>query len=455
MLQIESLKEKFKAKRKTFEKELKEFISFQTVSADPSYLPHFDACSKWLESKLTSMGATVEIWNKEGHPIVFACFSSPKKDAPTLLLYNHYDVQPVDPIEEWESDPFTATVEGDNIRARGVSDDKGQCLFVLSAIEEFSDLPCNIKVLIEGEEETASAALIEHCEKKKEALKADYSMVLDLGMHKKEVPSVAIGTRGVTALSLSLRGANQDLHSGTYGGIAPNPLHAIAKLLATLHNDDGSVAVPGFYDGIKMPSSEERAKLCLSMDEKRWEEEFGQPPVGGEQKFVPLERSGLRPTLEINGISGGYTGPGIKTVISKEAKAKISCRLVPGQKPEDIAEKIRSFLLENYPKGTSLDVEIIEGKGEAYRTRTESPAFAAVEKAMEKVWGKSPERSAEGGSIPIIPILQEASQSDLICWGVGLPTDKIHAPNENISFGQLERGFLTLSLAIEILGNLK
>jgi len=409
MLQLDSLKERFKAKRKTFEKELKEFISFQTVSADPSYLPHFDTCSKWLEAKLKSMGAVAERWNKEGHPIVFASFSSPKKDAPTLLLYNHYDVQPVDPIEEWESDPFTATVAGDNVRARGVSDDKGQFLFVLSAIEEFSELPCNIKILIEGEEETASSALIEYCEKKKKDLKADYSMVLDLGMHKKEVPSIAIGTRGVTALSLTLRGANQDLHSGTYGGFAPNPLHAIAELLTTLHKEDGSVAVPGFYDGIKMPSDEERAKLCLSMNEKRWEEEFGQPPVGGEQKFSPLERSGLRPTLEINGISGGYTGPGIKTVIPREAKAKISCRLVPGQN-------------------------------------------LAVEKAMEMVWGKRPKRSAEGGSIPIIPILQEASQSDLISWGVGLPTDRIHAPNENISFEQLERGFLTLSLAIEILG---
>jgi len=454
MLDIESLKNRFRAKKKALETELKEFIAFQTISADPDYLPHFGACAAWLEKKLISMGAHVEIWNKEGRPIIFAALSSKKEDAPTLLLYNHYDVQPVDPLDEWKSDPFAATIEGETIRGRGVSDDKGQCLFVLSALEEFvqKGLPCNIKFLFEGEEETASTTLIQYCETKKEALQADYSMVIDLGMRERGIAAIPIGTRGVTALSLTLHGINQDLHSGTYGGLAPNPLQAISSLLATLHNADGSVAVPGFYDGVRTLSDKERSELSLSMNEEKWENDFGQPPVGGEQAFSPLERAGVRPTLEINGISGGYTGAGIKTVIPREAKAKISCRLVADQKPEEIAEKVRSFLLEKTPKGTTLDVEILEGKGEAYRARTESPVFLAVEKAMEMVWGKRPEKMAEGGSIPIIPVLQEASQSDLVCWGVTLPSDRIHAPNENISFEQLEQGFLTLSLAIEFLG---
>jgi len=450
---IESLKEAFKNKKKALLSEFKEFIAFETVSADPSSLPHFTACSTWLAAKLKAMGGSVEIWNQEGFPIIFASFSSPKKDAPTLLLYNHYDVQPIDPVEEWESNPFEATIDGETIRGRGASDNKGQALYVLAAIEELiqSELPCNIKLLLEGEEETSSNSLIQYCEKKKEALKADYTMVMDLGMREKKRPSLPVGTRGVAAFSLTLSGANQDLHSGSYGGMAPNPLQAISKLLSMLHSEDGAVAVPGFYDGIEMPEGKEKQQLSLSMDEKEWEKEYGQPPLGGELKFSPLERLALRPTLEINGISGGYTGPGIKTVIPREARAKISCRLVPGQDPHDIAKKVQAFLLAHAPKGTTLDVEILKGKGKAYRTKTDSPAFLAVERAIETVWGQKPERTLEGGSIPIIPILQDVSESELIAWGVALPTDRFHAPNENISIEQLERGFLTLILAIAFL----
>jgi len=457
MTEIERLKETFRKNRSTFEADLSQFIAFQTVSADPAFLPHFTACSKWLKAKLQAMGAEVEIWNEEGRPIIFASLPSTKKDAPTLLLYNHYDVQPVDPIQEWQSDPFTLVVEGDILRARGTTDDKGPCLFTLSAVKELikKELPFNIKILLEGEEEIASGSLIKYCEIKKEALKADYAMIIDLGMREKDVPAIPIGTRGVATLSLSLQGANQDLHSGSYGGMAPNPLQAISELIARLHNDDGSVAVPGFYDSVHMPSEQERAALSLHMDETEWEKEFGQPPVAGEQQFLPLERAGLRPTLEINGIGGGYTGPGIKTVIPREVKAKISCRLVPGQDPQTVAEKVQTFLHANTPKGTSLDVEILKGRGMAFRAQTDSETFLAVEKAMGEVWGGKPERIIEGGSVPIIPVLQEASQSKLLLWGITLPSDRMHAPNENVSFEQLERGFLTLSLAIAFLANLE
>ena len=268
-------------------------------------------------------------------------------------------------------------------------------------------------------------------------------MVIDLGMPSPHTPAITLGTRGLTALTVTVQGPNQDLHSGCFGGIAQNPLHALSSMLAALHKEDGSVAVPEFYDEVTMPKESETKLLALHMDEKEWAKQYGQSPVGGERAFPPYVRSGLRPTLEINGIHGGYGGEGSKTVIPREALAKITCRLVPFQDPKTIAERVKSFLLKITPQGIRTEVVIHKGMGIATRTQISSPAVMALSKAMQEVWGKKPDFILEGGSIPISPLLEEVSKGQLVMWGVGLPSDRCHSPNEHFSLDRLEKGFLT------------
>ena len=454
-LNFDSFSTYFAENRSAIETMYADFLRFPTVSADPLSQPHMEACAKWLVEKLQASGCTVELWEAGGAPIVFASIRSTKKDVPTVLIYNHYDVQPVDPIAEWSSDPFEATFEGDTVYARGAQDNKGQCLYVLLALEALKkgkELPCHLKFLIEGEEESSSTTLINIIGQKREQLRSDYTMIVDAGMRHRDTPAINLGTRGLTALTMTVKGANQDFHSGLQGGIAYNPLHALVALLASLRNDDGSIAVPGFYDGVCMPSSEDMRELSLIFDEKEWEEEYGQPPTGGEKAFSPLIRNWLRPTLEINGIHGGYGGSGSKTVIPREALAKITCRLVPNQDPLATAQKVKSFLLSHAPKGVTVEVMIHEGTGRATRNSRHSTGIQALGAAMRLVWNKEPEFILDGASIPIIPLLAEASGGETITWGVGLDTDRIHAPNERFDFTRMERGFLSLCLALELLG---
>ena len=429
------------------------FLSFKTISALPSCQPDLEACANWLKEHLSSLGGQVDLWQGNGAPIVFAHFPSRNKEAPTVLIYNHYDVQPVDPLEEWIHPPFEAFIDGDTVFARGAQDNKGQCFFVLLALELMKDiLPCSIKLVIEGEEENGSHLLSKIALQKKEELRADYTMIIDLGIRKSDTPAITLGTRGITSLTLSVEGPNQDLHSGVHGGIAQNPLQAIASMLASLYNKDGSVAVPGFYDDVIIPDKSETTLLALDMDEKEWAKEFGQAPVGGERNYSPIIRNWLRPTLEINGIHGGYGGEGSKTVIPRTALAKISCRLVPHQDPQIIADRIKSYLLQQTPDGIKADVTIHEGMGSATRTQVSSPAVTALAQAMEEVWNKKAEFILEGASIPISPLLEKASGGELIMWGVGISSDRIHSPNERFSLSRMEKGCITLYRTLEQLG---
>jgi acetylornithine deacetylase/succinyl-diaminopimelate desuccinylase-like protein len=451
-------KKYFEKNRTSIKEAYTEFLRFPTISADPSALSHQEACATWLEKRLHACGCTVEKWKGDGAPIVFASLRSTKHNAPTVLIYNHYDVQPVDPIDEWTSNPFEPRIEGDIVYARGAQDNKGQCLYGLFALEALctaQELPCHLKYIIEGEEETGSTSLIQLIGTKKKELSAEYTMVIDAGMRHPEIPAINLGTRGLIALTLTISGTNQDLHSGIEGGLAYNPLHAMASILAALRHPDGSIAIPGFYDEVRMPSSQDLADLSHTFDDTAWEQEFGQPPSGGETAYPHLARNWFRPTLEINGIHGGYGGPGSKTVIPREAIAKITCRLVPDQDPLTTAKKVRAFLLSLAPKGVTVEVSIHKGMGKATRTSSTAQGVKALEKALQLVWNKKPEYILDGASIPIISLLQEASGGEIITWGVGLPTDHIHAPNERFDFKRMERGFISLCMALEFLGETK
>ena len=448
----------FDDNRTSIEKAYLELLRFKTISSDPRALPQQEACASWLAKNLQASGCTVEVWRDEGAPIVFGSIRSPHPDAPTVLLYNHYDVQPVDPLDEWASDPFEPKVEGDTVYARGAQDNKGQCMYsllALKALGTFRTLPCHMKFIIEGEEENGSSSLTKLIRTKKKELAADYTMILDVGMMAPETPAINLGTRGLIALTLTIKGANQDLHSGVVGGLAYNPLHAMASMLAALRLPDGSIAVPGFYDEVRMPTEQELAAFSQTFDEKGWEKEFGQPPTGGEKRYPPLTRNWLRPTLEINGIHGGYGGPGSKTVVPKEAVAKITCRLVPDQDPMTIANRVKDFLLSIAPQGVTAEIHIHEGMGKATRSQSSTRGIKALEKALHQVWKRKPEFILDGASIPIIPLLQEASGGEIMAWGVGLPTDHIHAPNERFDFNRMKQGFVSLCLTIDLLSERK
>ena len=449
-------KEFFASHRPAIEHTYLEFLKFPSVSADPAALPHIQACARWLADQFEQRGCTTELWDETGHPVVFASIRSSRPDAPIVLIYHHYDVQPVDPLSEWVSDPFQARIEGQTVYARGAQDNKGQCLFSLYALEALTqagELPCHLKFVIEGEEEKGSASLMALLPKKRKELAADYAMAIDAGMPRMDTPAITLGTRGLVSFTMTVSGMKQDFHSGLMGGLVYNPLHALAALLASLRNPDGSIAVPGFYDRVRTPSPEMLQRLALTFDEQEFERECGQPATGGEIRYPPLVRCWLRPTLEINGIHGGYGGAGCKTVIPKEAIAKISCRLVPDQDPQAIARLVESFLLAHAPRGVRIDIVIDEGMAQATRASDTTPGFLALERAMRAVWDKSPERVFVGGSIPVVASLGEVSGAEVITWGVGLPSDLVHAPNEHFDFIRLELGLCTLCLAVAEMGN--
>lgn len=455
---LDDFKKYFSDHRPDIERRYRELLRFPTVSSLPEALADLEACAAWIADHFRRCGCTVEEWRAGGAPVIYASLRSSDAKAPTVLIYNHYDVQPVDPLNEWTSPPFEMRVEGDRVYARGAQDNKGQLAYVLSALDMLcarKNLPCHLKFVVEGEEENGSASLTSIVADKHNELQADYVMIIDAGMRRPDVPAVNLGTRGLVNLTVTVTGTSHDLHSGIEGGIAYNPLHALVAMLAALRSPDGAIAIPGFYDAVVMPTAEEQARLALAFDEEAWERTYGQKPGGGERALSPLVRNWLRPTVEINGIHGGYGGPGSKTVIPKEAVAKLSCRLVPHQDPMTVGTMVREFLLSSVPVGVTADVVIHPGMGRATRTSPDAPGIKALARAMEMVWDVQPEYILDGASIPIIPMLQASSGGEVITWGVGLPTDRIHAPNERFDFGRMEKGLCTLLLTLGLLGNEK
>lgn len=433
------------------------FLRFQSISSEPEFQGAMLDCIAWLKDYIQKIGFEVEIWKTEGHPILFASNLNAGPSKPTLLIYNHYDVQPVDPLELWKSPPFEPVQRGQEIFARGAQDNKGQCFYVLQALramwEKSGQYPLNIKLCIEGEEEMGSGSLAKILPHKKVELKADYLAVVDMGINKPTEPAVTLGIRGIVTMDVEVTGSSFDLHSGSHGGMVYNPIHALSELIAKLRDEKGKIRIPHFYDDVLEISEDERSCLALDFDAEEYAHTFGTKATGGEKTFTPLERAWIRPTIEINGIHGGYCGDGFKTVIPSKAYAKVSCRLVPNQSPQKIGQLVASFFEENAPDGIKVNVHLHEGGGTAVRANHQSKVLKAFAKAYEEVFDAPCQYIFSGGSIPVVTKLAETSESEILLLGLGLPDDQIHAPNEHFGVDRLEKGFMVISRGIELLGN--
>ena len=412
---------------------LKGLVAIPSVSTDPQSNPDVQHAAEWVAARLEALGMDrVAVTPTEGHPLVYGeWLGAPGK--PTVLVYGHYDVQPVDPIELWQSPPFEATVRGENVYGRGTSDMKGQDVAVLSAIEAIvktGKMPVNVKFLIEGEEEIGSPSLERFIAEHKELLKADAALNPDAGMMGAQYPTITYGLRGLAAFEIRVYGPSSDLHSGLYGGVVHNPAVALAALIARMHDANGAVQLPSFYNDVRPISPEERAEFArLPMGMEHYMKMTGAPMLWGEAEYTPLERVGARPTLEVNGLLSGFTGQGTKTVLPAQAMAKITCRLVPDQDPEKIYLSLREYLECNAPKTIRWELDKMVG-GPASISDRHSAAVQAMGRALETVWGSKPMFRREGGSIPVVAQMQSMLGIESVLTGFGLPDDNLHAPNE-------------------------
>lgn len=446
----------FQKKRESAFKDYFTFLSYPSVSSEEKHKTDVLECANWVVSYLEKIGFKVELWKDHGHPVIFASYEKAGASQPTLLIYNHYDVQPVDPLELWNSPPFEPTVRDGQVFARGAQDNKGQCFYVLLAlqmlIEMHGTLPINIKLCIEGEEECGSTALTHLLEHKKQELKSDYLAIVDVGIPNPTTPAINLGVRGIITMDVIATGTKHDLHSGLHGGLAYNPIHALVSLLANCRDPSGKITIPGFYDSVRPLTKEEKAAVSWDFDSKNYQSMFGVEPTGGETQFSPLERNWSRPTLEINGIFGGYSGDGFKTVIPAQAIAKVSCRLVPNQEPQKIFTLLKNHFEQAAPSGIKIKV-IQHGEGGLpMRASPDNPLVNACKLAYESVFKTPCKMIYDGASIPITSALAKASNATPVLIGLGLPDDCIHAPNEHFGLDRIEKGTLLIA---QLLTNLK
>lgn len=455
-MKMTNWKDLYQNRREAVISDYYKLLRFPSISSEPGYKQDLLACADWLVNFLQEMGFETELWETTGHPVIFASHLKAGPNKPTVLIYNHYDVQPVDPLEKWDTPPFEPTDKGGVIYARGAQDNKGQCTYVLQAlkalIETEHELPLNVKLCIEGEEETGSSGLSSILQSKKKQLQADYLVIADLDIRKPGVPAVTLGIRGIVTMEVEVHSSSIDLHSGTHGGVVYNPIHALNEILSKLRDRTGRIAVPGFYDDVEEFDANLRERLALDFDETAYREHFGASPTGGEKQYTPFERAWTRPTIEVNGIIGGYTGPGFKTVIPGAATAKVSCRLVPNQDPQKIGRLVANFIEQQAPEGVTVKVTLNPGGGMAVRAHPGSKAVEAFSKAYSEVFSAPCEYILEGGSIPIVTELSAASGGDVVLMGVGLHEDMVHAPNEHFGLDRLEQGFLVMIHALQNLG---
>ena len=454
MTTLSELKQWFDQHQAKIREDYFRFLRFPSISADPAYREGCLRCADWLVSWLKAGNLHAERIETPTLPIVYAEDLSAGPNRPTLLIYGHYDVQPVDPLELWKSPPFEPTERDGSIYARGAVDDKGQIFYAVSAVQCWKDLgrplPVNVKFCIEGEEEFQSKGLSQVLPSLKSKLKADHLLVVDFDQFAPDIPAVSLGARGMAAVEVTLRGSNSDLHSGLYGGIAYNPNRALVELLAKLWDREGRVQIPGFYDGVVEPTEDELKMFECRYARPYYTQHFGIEAFGGEKGRSLHEANCFRPTLELNGIVGGYIGAGIKTVIPASAHAKITCRLVPGQDPEKITLSIAEFLKAHAAKGMKL--EIVRHKGDpAFRGKPDSKLSLAIAEASEEITKNKCRFLVTGGSIPVVPELMRASGAEVVGMGYGLIDDAIHAPNERFDMRRFEQGFLTVGRALALL----
>lgn len=428
-------------------------LRFKSISSEEKNRAEIAGCAQWLKKYLENMGLDARIITA-GHkfPLVFA--ESKKMTAPTLLFYGHYDVQDVEPVSLWKSDPFEPVVRNGEIYARGASDNKGQLFYTLQAIRfwQKKGCPLNIKVCLEGEEEAGSSSLLEQVGNLKDLLKCDYLLVPDFGIPAMDKPSVTLGVRGILPCEVEITGSNFDLHSGEHGGMALNPLRALVTLFSKFWDKNGKVAISGFYDDVLELSSKEKKEYDLDFDPEKYKADFGIRAFSNEKGRSLLEGCWLRPTIEINGIVGGHIKEGVKTVIPAKAIGKLSCRLVPNQNPEKIALLLEEFLKKEVQKGMEIAIKIKKG-GWAYREAFDSPLAKVVSRAYSEVFSKPCSNILAGGSVPVVAKFREVLGCQLVLLGVSLPDDAIHAPNEHFGVERFKVGFMLISKIIELLGD--
>jgi acetylornithine deacetylase/succinyl-diaminopimelate desuccinylase-like protein len=433
------------ARREQIVEQLYEFLRIPSISTDPERREAMAQAARWVADRLREAGPlAVEIMPTAGHPVVYAEWLG-APDRPTLLVYGHYDVQPADPLDQWRSDPFAPDLRKGRIYARGVSDDKGPLFIPIKVTEAFfaieEALPINLRFLIEGEEEIGSAHLEAFVAQHAGKLAADYALSADGAMWRITEPSLTVGSRGLAGLEVEVRGPRTDLHSGRHGGAVQNPLHALATLVAGLHCADGTVAVEGFYEGVPEPSVQERRQIqALGFDEEGYRQAVGVPSLYGEAGYTTLERQWLRPTLEVNGLYGGYQGLGSKTVIPAMAHAKITCRLVPGQRPEDVQEKLARHIAAHTPAGVTSSVSSRGHGAPAYRIDADHPGLQIAREVLRNRYQQEPVTVLMGGTLPVSEIFRRVLGIDTVFFSLSTADEDFHAPNEFFRLSRLWDG---------------
>lgn len=441
-----------------FLQELLELLRIPSVSADPAFAGDTRRCAEFVAQKLKDAGADkVEICETAGYPIVYG-EKLLNPEWPTVLVYGHYDVQPAVPYELWETPPFEPNIRNGKIYARGAADDKGQFYMHVKAFEammQTGELCCNVKFMIEGEEEVGSANLGTFLKKEKERLNCDVILISDTSMLANDIPSIDVGLRGLSYVEVEVTGPNKDLHSGVYGGAVANPINILAKMIASMHDENNHITIPGFYDNVVELSAEERAEMARApFDQKAYNEELGIEEEWGESGYSTIERTGIRPTLDVNGIWGGYTGEGSKTVLPSKAFAKISMRLVPNQTSEEITKKFADYFKSIAPKSVKVEVRPHHG-GDPVVIPSNSVEFQAASLAMEKTFGKKPIPTRGGGSIPIVALFKEVLGVDSVLMGFGLDSDALHSPNESYGLFNYQKGIETIPYFFHYYSRLK
>lgn len=445
---IESNKDKFR-------EELFDFLRIPSVSTSSAHKKDVQAAAQFLKSQLESLDAdSAELFETDGNPIVYGEFKS-GGDSPTVLVYGHYDVQPPDPEDLWETPPFEPTVRDGNVYARGASDDKGQSFTHLKALEAYvktnTDIPVNVKFILEGEEEIGSPNLVPFIKEHKDLLACDMVLISDTAMFAEDTPSITYGLRGLAYMQIEVTGPNRDLHSGVYGGGVENPANALAEIIAKLKGENGVIQIPGFYDDVVNLTREDReAYRQLPFDEEAYKKDLGLKALHGEEGYSTLERVSARPTLDVNGLWSGYQGEGAKTVLPSKAGAKVSMRLVPDQEPGKIAELFKRHVESLAPETVTVNVTEHHG-GHPASTDLSFYGLKAAGSAFEDVYGKEPLFAREGGSIPIVADFQKVLGVQSILMGFGLDSDAIHSPNEKFALKDFFRGIQTSARFFELL----
>ncbi len=433
--------------RERFLEELFDLIRIPSVSSSEEHKADMHRAAGYIRDALLKAGAaSAEVFTTDGHPVVYG-EKVISAELPTILVYGHYDVQPAEPLELWESDPFEPVVRDEKIWGRGADDDKGQLFMHFKAFEymtKTNSLECNVKFMIEGEEEIGSPSLEKFCREKKEMLSADVILISDTTMISKDNPSITSGLRGLSYMQVEVTGPDRDLHSGLYGGAVVNPCNFLCDMISSLKDEKGRITIPGFYDDVREISTDERRDMARRpFDRDAFMKSVGVNALNGEEGYSDLERIGIRPTLDINGIWGGFTGEGTKTILPSKAYAKISMRLVPDQDAEKIAELFKSHFLSIAPAGIAVKAEYLHG-GQAYVSPVDTPEYQAAAMALEATFGKKPIPVRSGGSIPIVATFERVLGIKSILLGFGLDTDAIHSPNENFPLFNFFRGIETI-----------